>query len=576
MKTLSEIPLFNSLDRSVGDLLARHSAAKTGVLPLLGALISYSLRQGHVCLDLGQIKDSDMAAFIDQDQIKSIQADLGGLELIGSESDSTAPLILTKSGKLYFHRYWHYEHRLLTAINQRLNANPGPVESDKLNAFFAACPTLGDEQRQAIALSATSPITFISGGPGTGKTTTVLYMLAHLLTGHSGKTLKIGLAAPTGKAAQRIQVSLEQGLQALPLARELKDQMPKEATTLHRLLGFQKNISQFKYNREVPLPLDIVVIDEASMLDLLMFSKLLDALASSTRLILLGDRHQLASVEAGSIFGDLIQSSLTNQLLAEHTVELTSNYRFGNKSTLYQTCEAVKSGASRKAVALLRKNGKEARLKSLPSPDQLPLALKSSLESHFKRIAEAKNPGEALQRLQEVVLLTPLRKGKYGVEGLNQRIDSLMRDRQDSSIRTSHFAGQPILITENNYAQALFNGDLGVIFPSPDNSEELFAYFQSTHTDTLRRFPMAALPGFELAYALTVHKSQGSEYRHVFFLLPPGGSPLITRELIYTAISRSRESVEIWGHTEDLIEGIEKRTLRTSGILDAMALEAVR
>ena len=561
----THIPALNALDLSVGRLLRARSKDNAEFLEIAGALTSHTLRQGHVCLDLSKIHSLSPGEFTDSNALEKLSSQLRSHTSVGDETQTQCPLILSKADKLYFHRYWHYEQNLIESILNRVQSTTDPSAKE-----LSYSSELGADQQQAVKLATRSTLTLISGGPGTGKTTTVLYILASLIEENKKDPIKIALAAPTGKAAQRIQESLISGLSKLAISNTAKEQITPDTSTLHRLLGFQRNSAQFQHNQENPLPYDVVVVDEASMLDLLLFTKLLSALKPETRLILLGDSHQLASVEAGSIFGDLIEASRSNQSLQKHTVELKENFRFGNKSSLYQICEYIKEGDSKQSLQLLNTESEDLKLKGLPTTSRLAHELEKNFADHFVSLTNLKDPGEALKTMTETCLLTPLRKGPYGVEGLNTALEGIVRSRKSGASQGRHFNGQPILITANNYIQGLFNGDLGIILESADEPEALFAYFPDEQ-ESFKRYPISALPTFESAYASTVHKSQGSEYQHVVCILPAIESPILSRELIYTAISRSRKSAEIWGQTESFIQAIENPTQRISGILDYLS-----
>lgn len=571
MLSLEEIPLLNSLDRTLGQFFMERSNADPELLGLAAALTSYALRQGHVCLDLNSLQTYDLADYIDENFKEKAVQSLTKNPLVGSIDKQDAPLILTQENKLYLHRYWHYERRLIRILKSRIDTSNNPSSDDDLSAFLRSSPNLGEEQQLAVQRAYDSSLTLISGGPGTGKTTTVLYILAFLLTQSANETIKIGLAAPTGKAAQRIQDSTHAGIDQLPFSDEEKQTIRIEAVTLHRLLGYQRHSSKFIHNRDTPLALDVVIIDEASMLDLLLFTKLLEAIKPSTKLILLGDRNQLASVEAGSIFGDLIEAKARNRQLNTKVIELTQNYRFGNTSSLFRTCEYVKEGKSLEALECIANGDDTLQLDTLPAPSSLQKRLKIELADHIELLFTAPTPAVALNQLEEICILTPLRKGAYGVEGLNQTIETNVRQQHSISPRDPYYTGLPIMIVENSYSQGLFNGDIGVIFRSVPSSNELFAFFKTDNDAEPTRYLIPSLPKFETAYAITVHKSQGSEYNHVLFVIPPGDSPLLTRELVYTAISRSRKSVEIWSSPDHLESAIANQTQRTSGILEAMS-----
>lgn len=260
-------------------------------------------------------------------------------------------------------------------------------------------------------------------------------------------------------------------------------------------------------------------------------------------------------------------ASHSNQNLKKHTVELKENFRFGNDSILYQVCEYIKHGESEQTLALLEEDSDNLTSKSLPSSNRLISDLEQSFADHFVSLTQLTDPQVALSSLSDTCLLTPLRKGPYGVEGLNQTMETIVRNRLQTLDKQRHFNGQPILVTANSYTQGLFNGDLGIIMQAEDEPDSLFAYFPHENEET-KRYPLSALPAFESAYAFTVHKSQGSEYKNVVLILPSIESPILSQELIYTAISRSRNRAEIWGDTESLKMAINNPTRRTSGILD--------
>lgn len=569
MHTTESISPFNALDRSIGRQLRARSTDDSDILELIGSFTSRALRQGHVCLDIEQIPTAELDLEKTNLSPVAIINYLKKCPSVGNEEASTRPLILSQTGKLYFHRYWHYERQLIGSIEQRIQHESDNTH-DPLKQNSIPTNKLGEDQRRAVDLASKSNLSFISGGPGTGKTTIVLHILASLQASSRDTSLKVALAAPTGKAAQRIQESLTANMDSLQIPSATRNRISTEASTLHRLLGYQRNSIQFKYHESNPLPYDLVVVDEASMLDLLLFTKLLKALKPQTRLILLGDSHQLASVEAGSIFGDLTVASRTNPKLRENTVELNENYRFGNDSALYQVCEYIKAGDSENALISFSAEGEQLILKDLPGSANISSALERTIGDHFAALANTTEPVEALRLMAQICLLTPLRNGPYGVQGLNTTMEAIVRSRTGIPGNQSYFNGQPILISANSYSQGLFNGDLGIIMTDPEDPHSLFAYFPD-NTERIKRYPLSALPTFESAYACTVHKSQGSEYKRVLFIVPPIDSPVLSRELVYTAISRSRENAEVWASPQSLKQAINQPTQRVSGILDAFS-----
>lgn len=567
MDDLVENSVFNALDRRVARLMAGRCGKNAEAAELIVSLTSYLLRQGHVCLDLNSAPPAEVETLLPDGLWASFPDLLAECPFVSDENLPDRPMILSRKGKLYFHRYWHYESELLQAVMERCRGPNGeqPFHASPANSRRTGF-ALSNEQQQAVATAMRSCLTLISGGPGTGKTATIASLIAQSIPGMEDVESGIALAAPTGKAAQRAQQSLEKGL----LAMDVKP-LNLQATTVHRLLGYKRFSSQFRHDREHPLSFQLVIIDEASMLDLPMFSKLIQAVAPDAKLVLLGDRHQLSSVEAGSIFGDLVEAGNFHNQLKRRTIDLRQNFRFAKDSRLHRLCQAVKTGDADEAVQLIKADKGGVRSIPLPPPKGLKRELRNCLIAHYAQLHSEYNPQVALKLLGERCLLSPLRKGPYGVEALNQTMESLLSLRHPSIGGERYYHGKPIIITENSYELNLFNGEIGVILASPDQPLDLQAWFFGESRSEVRKFPLSALPAFETSYAMTVHKAQGSEYRRVYLILPPKKAPILTRELVYTALSRSRKTVDIWANFPILKYAIRNRTRRSSGIVDRLS-----
>lgn len=573
---------------------------------LAAALVSRAAGQGHVCLDLGQAAGQIL---VDEETGEEIEdyPELGQwLELLHNSSivgspDQFRPLVLDARGRLYLHRYWEYEKSLTADLRARAAGrftDPDYGALGKaLGRLFPKMDSEKDSDWQKVAAFAalTQGLGVISGGPGTGKTTLVSRILS-LMREQSGATgLRVALAAPTGKAAARMRNAVRQGQTMLPPDDRLPEKSLPEASTVHRLLGGIPGSPYFKHNAENPLPVDLVVIDEASMVDLALMSKLLQAIPAGARLILLGDRDQLASVEAGAVLGDIcdrgraesfskeflqtyyqttgerIRGAGTSGGVLENCVfQLTRNYRFSAQSGIGALSRAVNRGEGSRALEILQDgNFPDVAWRQIPAVDRLARRMRAAVTDGFRSILQAEDPLEALARLERFRLLCGLRKGPYGSAALNRLIEEVLSRENLISPDKRWYRGRPVLIVQNDYNLGLFNGDMGVILPDSADQGNLRAFFAGPEGD-LRKLIPVRLPQHETAYALTVHKAQGSEFDEVLLVLPDRSAPVLTRELIYTAVTRARERVTIWGSPEVLQEAVSRRTQRSSGLRDAL------
>ncbi len=564
-------PAFTSLDRRFAALLARIDGGASQLLPLAAALVSYQLRRGHILLDLSvppDWEDLDEQPLPAWPSLAEWQNDLGRSPVVGAPGD-TRPLILTRLGKLYLQRYWAYEN-LLSRKFLELTEGGAAAVSAETDARLAELFGDAVEQRAAARNALARRLSVISGGPGTGKTTTVLKILILLLEKNPERLVR--LAAPTGKAAARMRESLRQGLEKISVPSHLAERLEAiEASTVHRLLGAIPGSVHFRHHAESPLAADVVVVDEASMVDLPLMAKLVDALPPHARLLLLGDKDQLASVEAGGVLAGLIDAATeeTAAPVAGVATILRRNYRFGNESGIFRICNAIREGAVDETIEILQRGGDDVRWRALPEPRALKESLRARIVEGWKAFLKERDPGRSLDRFGAFQILTALRRGVYGKENLNAWIEEILREEGMIPAGRNHYPGRPVLVTENDYSARLFNGDIGVLLDDDDEEGKLMAFFRN-EDGSVRKVSPLRLPSVEPAFAMTVHKAQGSEFEEVIIILPSRDAKILTRELLYTAISRARKRVEIWGSEDVIGTAVSCRVQRASGLIDLL------
>jgi len=462
------------------------------------------------------------------------------------------PLIIEQN-RLYLHRYWLYEQRLakqLAALS-RLHFAVTQVE-ELLNRYFPVIDADVDWQKQAAKAAISQGLTIISGGPGTGKTTTVVKILA-LLQEIASQPLHIALAAPTGKAAMRLQESIASNKANLPCSQQIKDLLPEKVMTLHRLLGARPPSPYFRHCADLPLPYDLLVIDESSMVDLALMSKLVDAIKPGGRLILLGDKDQLASVESGAVLADLTQS------LPLQTVELVKSHRF--QGSIKMLAEAINQQQVEQAWQFLDNQDVDvARLKSEPIAyivenylDYLQLMTKGA---DFLAIFAAFNRFQVLCANQ---------RGRNSVADINQRVEQALARLDKIKPDGQWYAGRPVMITANNSALQLFNGDIGLCLADAENAGQLRVFFLRGD-GTVKKLLPARLQACETVFAMTIHKSQGSEFNSVLIMLPERPNPVLSKELLYTAITRAKTQVGIVAEHAVFVAAVAQKVLRHSGL----------
>lgn len=479
--------------------------------------------------------------------------------LLGSEIVSLAgenkdtPLIIF-AGKLFFHRYHHYESRMAAQLQDYMaQSNEIIVSKEVIDLTFDSDGDTPSDQRLAAEKALSSSFVVVSGGPGTGKTTTALKILSLL---HFGmEKMDVALAAPTGKAAQRLYSSIVAGKDYLPteLAGRVDDWLPDTATTIHRLLGVNRNSINFRHNKANPLPWDVILIDEASMVDIAMMAKLIDALKPGGRLILLGDKDQLASVESGTVLSTLIGA-------LDSGVELRKTYRFNEE--IKNIALAINSSNVDSAWTLLEKNKHKDWRKHILD----------SYGIYFDKVNDiiGNDADIAFAALKEFMVLAALRNGHYGVGGINNLVEKHLQDigHKDQS---PWYVGRPILITQNDYKLGLYNGDIGICLLAEDGNLRVF--FENG--EGYKSYLPIALCQHETVYAMTVHKSQGSEFSEVLLVLPEKDNQVLSRELIYTAITRAKKRVSMVAEKDVFSAAIKRFNLRDSGLYEMLKKQNV-
>ncbi|MRS14171.1 exodeoxyribonuclease V subunit alpha [Enterobacteriaceae bacterium RIT691] len=568
---------------------------------LTSALLSRAAGEGHVCLPLSLLQEEEQtsgrthtlwqALFEHAGPLDEVESHLQKSPAVSDGSEAT-PLVLSE-GRLYLNRMWRNEltiARFFTQSDAVVTGDPEQL-SAALNALFPASDDV-DWQKVAAAVALTRRIAVISGGPGTGKTTTVARLLAALIQTTTLPKCRIRLAAPTGKAAARLTESLGAALRQLPLTDQQKALLPTEAGTLHRLLGALPGSQRLRYHAGNPLHLDVLVVDEASMIDLPMMARLIAALPAHARVIFLGDRDQLASVEAGAVLGDICAwvnegytqdraeelSRLTGSsvpagtgtqagALRDSLALLRTSYRFGSDSGIGQLAKTVNEGDVKAMRRVFSQQFADIALKPLRTTPDYEAMLEEACAGYadYLELLKARaQPAEILDAFSHYQLLCALREGPYGVGGLNEQLEQMLnRKRKITLSRHSRwYEGRPVMITRNDSSLGLFNGDIGIAL---DRGNGLRVWFPMPD-GTIKSVQPSRLPEHDTAWAMTVHKSQGSEFNHAALLLPPQSVPLVTRELVYTAITRAKKRLSMYADEALLAKAIVVRTERRSGL----------
>ena len=582
---MSSHPELRTVDAELGALLRRLDPDTPPQVALAAGLASLAVARGHAAFDPARpqlaLDDPagvpDAAAFVDA---------LAGSRWVDAidEGDRAAapdrPLVLER-GLLYLRRYREYERRLaqrLARLARRRLARPAADGAPQPDLFATPAPAYDralferlfppgahdPHQAEAVRRAFDEGLLLITGGPGTGKTTTIARLLALRL--QAKRDLRIALAAPTGRAAERMAESLRaarERLRADGVDPALLDALPAEASTVHRLLGTIPDSPRFRHDADHPLPYDLIVVDEASMVDLPLMCKLVEAVADDAQLVLLGDRDQLPSVEAGDVLAAIVDAAEAGAGIAR--VHLRRGWRQAESLELAPLADAVRAGDADTALALLRAAPAGVAFHE-DVPDPLAAPGREALLEPWRALMRLEDPAEALALATRARVLTALRDGPQGANTLNARIEEALAGAQ----RETYFHGRLLLIVENSYRHGLFNGDLGVCLRDGDGITAWFA-----GADGPRGFHPGALPAHASAFAMTVHKAQGSEFDTVWLQLPRQDARPLSRELVYTALTRTRRALHVAGSAAELRAALSRHAERVSG-LAARLLDTAR
>jgi exodeoxyribonuclease V alpha subunit len=615
---------------SEGSALETTTTSARECLTMLAVYVSAQSGEQHSCIDLERLGQPFLGVYhfpevkILQSYIENARTFANVATTVINLDENTAKPLVLQGGKLYLQRYWRYESQLAVIIREKAAKT---LDVDIATAQILLTKLFVDEETQtldwqkiAVCIAASQTLSFITGGPGTGKTTTVTKLLALLqgLATKKGKILNIQLVAPTGKAAARLTESISAAKQKLPT--DLQANLPEQCQTIHRLLGAKPQSPYFNANASHPLHLDVLVLDEASMVDLPLMAKLFAALPKHAQVVLLGDQDQLASVETGSVLSDICAAShfqnenLDNTLMVysetmqlhlnklicvptftsedfintestgqsvirDNVVRLVKSHRFNEKSGIGQLAKHVKAGQVNQCFSLLNDeqftdiNWYQPKQTSPQAvANEILKTLITKLLPIYQQYTLALQQGElhqAFKYLQQQQVLCAQKSGYWGVTQLNVLIESELHKQGLIDNSKDFYIGRPVMLSKNDHQLKLFNGDIGIVMPDPNNVSLTKVWFVTPEGD-LRGLLPSRLPSLETLYAMTIHKSQGSEFESVYLCLPPitpnNQGRGLNRELIYTGLTRAKKHFMLVAEAKGLSLSLGQHSVRGSGL----------
>ncbi len=576
---LKEAKLISDLEVEFARTLLRVSPDLSPTVLVTAVICLFHQANGNICVFLDRIhQDKRIADLLKllpnhETQLESLQDELRASSVVGSPGEFK-PLILEEN-RLYIQRYWKYENELVAWIKERASRKSSNLTKEIVEViqeqFKANKPDETDWQKVAVFLSVLKDFLIISGGPGTGKTFTVRKIIEAVQVADTIPK-RIALAAPTGKAAQRLSESFQNGSST-----ELK------ANTIHKLLGARMDGS-FAYGKNRKLPYDVVIVDEASMLDIRLWIQLIRALSDQTKLIVLGDKDQLSSVEAGAVLGDICEGAenvfskalvetlsqcqvaidakeTAEESLNDCIVLLTKSYRFGASSGLKLLSEAINTENPALAIDILTNSEINDVHWLEPNHNTVPSIIRKYCVKVFSDNAK-ENPIQQFKAYANSQILCAIRKGDFGIERVNREAEEKIKIKAAIPRSREWFNGRFVLFTKNDAFLKVQNGETGIFLTGANSEGKVMV-----EGNEERQFSVSRVKEYQPAYAITVHKSQGSEFKNVVLLLPEEHNPVITKELLYTAVTRARQNLLVVGSRAVVEQAILQRISRNSGLV---------